>query len=103
MKALQPMINLPGPIWILSAATLVNRMGTMVVPFLTLYVIQVLGFSAKQAGVLVGTYGMGALIVSPVVGHLADRYGTLEIMVGSLLSSALVMFIFPFARSFAAL
>jgi len=98
----KPMFALPRPIWILSWCALVNRVGTMVMPFLALYVTKELGFSTEQAGVLVGVYGVGALIMSPITGHLCDRFGTLELMVASLLSGAAVMFCFPFAHSYPA-
>ena len=39
--------HLPRTIWLLSGATLVNRVGTMVLPFLTLYLTQSLGRYGK--------------------------------------------------------
>ena len=48
--------------WWLSAAMLVNRSGTMVMPFLTLYLTRpVIGFSLAKAGTVLGLYGLGAL------------------------------------------
>ena len=42
--------NLPAEAWIIFATTLVNRAGTMVLPFLVLYLTQELGHPAGQAG-----------------------------------------------------
>ena len=42
--------NLPAEAWIIFATTLVNRAGTMVLPFLVLYLTQDLGHPAGQAG-----------------------------------------------------
>ncbi len=96
----KPMFALPRPIWILAWCGFVNRVGTMVMPFLALYVTQELGLSTEQAGVLIAVYGVGALLMSPIIGTLCDRFGTLELMVASLLSGAAVMFCFPFAKSY---
>lgn len=72
----------------------------MVVPFLALYLTQSLGFTPKQAGFLIGIYGVGALLMSPVVGHLCDRFGTLHVMIASLISGGGVMLAFPLAKSY---
>ena len=54
--------NLPHEIWILFAATLVNRAGTMVLPFLVLYITQTLGISPGRAALALTVYGIAALI-----------------------------------------
>ena len=41
--------RLPRAAWVLSAVTLVNRAGTMVLPFLVLYLPEGLGFDADDA------------------------------------------------------
>jgi len=45
--------------WLLSLVMLVNRSGTMVLPFMTIYLTGI-GFSLFQAGVVVGVFGAGA-------------------------------------------
>jgi MFS family permease len=92
--------QLPREIWILSLAVLINRAGTMVLPFLVLYVTRGLHYSATTGGLVVALYGAGALITAPLSGWLTDRYGTVLIMRSSLFLSALVLFVFPFADSF---
>ena len=52
---------LPPKVWIHFAATLVNRMGTMVVPFLVLYLTKELGFTAGHAGLMLSVYGASSL------------------------------------------
>ena len=37
-------------IWALAILTFINRLGTMVLPFLTVYLTTILGFSLKEAG-----------------------------------------------------
>ncbi|MFN0151205.1 MAG: MDR family MFS transporter [bacterium] len=91
--------GLPRGVWILFAVTLVNRMGTMVLPFLVLYLTRDVGFSAARAGLVLAVYGIGALCAAPLAGRLCDRYGAPRVMTLSLVSGAVVFFLFPFAHS----
>ena len=43
----------------MSIGLLINRAGTMVLPFLSLYFTVELGFSKPQAGLLLALYGVG--------------------------------------------
>jgi MFS family permease len=95
--------QLPREIWILFAATLVNRCGTMVLPFLVLYLTRELKISASHAALALTVYGIAALLTMPVSGWLTDRFGSLSVMRGSLLLSGIVLFLFPLAHHFAAI
>ncbi len=95
--------NLPRGIWILCAATLVNRAGTMVLPFLVLYLTRTLGISPARAALALTVYGLAALLTNPIAGRLTDRIGPLAVMKGSLFLSGLVLFLFPLAHSFPAI
>jgi len=95
--------QLPREIWILFAATLVNRCGTMVLPFLVLYLTRELEISASHAALALTVYGIAALLTMPVSGWLTDRFGSLFVMRGSLLLSGIVLFLFPLAHHFAAI
>ncbi|MBC8029231.1 MAG: MFS transporter [Pyrinomonadaceae bacterium] len=90
---------LPREVWILCLATLVNRAGTMVLPFLTLYLTVERRFSAATAGLALTIYGIAAIVIAPLSGRLSDRLGGLRIIKLSLFLSAVVLFIFPFAHS----
>lgn len=61
-------------IWLLSLVMLINRSGTMVLAFMTLYC-RHLGFSTKQAGLVVAIYGMGAVTGAFLGGKVSDRFG----------------------------
>jgi len=87
--------NLPHNMWVLFAATLINRSGTMVLPFFALYLTQKLNISESDAGFVLACYGIGALITAPFVGKLSDYIGALKVMKYSLLLTGLVMFIYP--------
>ena len=95
--------ELPREIWILFAATLVNRCGTMVLPFLVLYLTRVLAISISHAALALTVYGIAALLTMPVAGRLSDRLGSLFVMRCSLLLSGFVLFLFPLAHSFASI
>ncbi len=79
-------VGLPQPIWLLAISALVNRSGTMVLPFATLYLTKELGWTVSQAGLALSFYGVGAMIGSFSGGWLADR-----ISVGIVLVTSLVL------------
>ena len=91
--------GLPREVWILSGATLLNRMGTMALPFLALYLTQSLAFTPARAGEALLVYGLGALAAAPLGGHLSDRLGPLRVMRGALLLGGLFMAAITLARS----
>jgi predicted MFS family arabinose efflux permease len=92
--------RLPRPAWILALVTLVNRAGTMVLPFLVLYLTDDVGLAPDRAGLVLVVYGAGAIVAAPAAGWLSDRIGPLRLMKASLVLSGAVMFVFPFARTF---
>ena len=90
-------------IWILAGATLLNRAGTMALPFLALYATQGMGFGPARAGQAMLAYGAAALVAAPLGGHLSDRFGSLRVMRLSLALSALIMAFIPLATRWPAL
>src|SRR6204780_3275482 len=95
--------ELPREIWILFAATLVNRCGTMVLPFLVLYLTRVLAISISHAALALTVYGIAALLTMPLPGRVSGRLGSLFVMRCSLLLSGFVLFLFPLAHYFIAI
>ncbi len=87
--------GLPREVWALSAATLVNRMGTMALPFLALYLTRGLGHPPKAAALALGAYGVGSLIGTSYGGRLCDRIGAWRVMMGSLLLSGILLAALP--------
>jgi predicted MFS family arabinose efflux permease len=92
--------GLPHDMWALFITTLINRSGTMVIPFLTLYLTQDIGVSPAQAGTVLLVYGAGALFTSPFMGRLADRIGALKVMQYSLFGTALMFVIYSFTVNY---
>jgi len=72
------------PVWLLSIATLVNRSGTMVLPFLALYLNEELGFTPAEAGQTLALYGLGGMAASFLAGWLCDRFDPRRVMTWSL-------------------
>ncbi|HEV7785798.1 MAG TPA: MFS transporter [Thermoanaerobaculia bacterium] len=71
-------------VWLLSVASLVNRSGTMVMPFLTLYLVSKRGFTTTQAGEVLALYGVAAMAASYTGGWLCDRVSPVLVMKVSL-------------------
>jgi predicted MFS family arabinose efflux permease len=62
--------------WLLSIVMLVNRSGTMVIPFMTIYLTQPsMGYSIGQAGIVMGIFGLGAICGGWLGGRLTDKIG----------------------------
>lgn len=76
--------GLDRPVWLLALTTLVNRSGTMVLPFLILYLTQKQGFETTDAGKALGIYGLGGVLGSYLGGWLCDRVPPRHVMVGAL-------------------
>src|SRR6516165_3105965 len=92
--------DLPREVWLLSAATLVNRAGTMVLPFLVLYLTRTLGITPAHAALSLTVYGIAALITMPIAGRLTDVVGPIAVIKTSLFLSGVLLFLFPLAHSF---
>ena len=71
--------GLPRDVWLLSLVLLVNRCGTMVIPFLTLYLTSQLGMSEAAAGRMISVYGVGAVCGAYLSGRFSERIGPLRL------------------------
>ena len=79
-------------VWWLALITLINRAGTMVIPFLSLYLNKDLGFSLSNIGWILSVFGLGSVAGSWIGGKLADKFGFYRVMVFSLFATG-IMFI----------
>src|ERR1700710_307993 len=75
--------------WYLSIVMLINRSGTMVVPFMSIYCIQQLHFSILQAGVIMALFCVGSIAGAFAGGKLTDKFGFYDLQVGALLSGGI--------------
>ncbi|HTV57819.1 MAG TPA: MFS transporter [Verrucomicrobiae bacterium] len=92
--------GLPREMWVLVSATFVNRAGTMVLPFLVLYLTRTLHVSGGKAALALTTYGVAALMAMPAAGWLADHAGPLTVMRGSLFCTGALLLMYPLAQRF---
>src|SRR5206468_10063568 len=93
---------LPRPAWILFLGTFLNKFGAFVIPFLVLYMTRQ-GYTAAEAALAIGMYGVGHLIASALGGYLADRMGRRKTIALSMFSGALAMILLSQARSLPAI
>ncbi|MEZ5009668.1 MAG: MFS transporter [Chitinophagales bacterium] len=104
MKYLKKYINtfsgLRKQVWFLAFVTFVNRAGTMVIPFLVLYLSEDLDFTKPQVGWILTSFGLGSLIGSWLGGKLTDKIGYYPIMFVSLFTTGVGFIFLQYFRSF---
>jgi predicted MFS family arabinose efflux permease len=83
--------NLQRNVWILSIAMFINRSGSMVLLFTSLYLTRDLHFSLAEAGAVLSCYGIGSVCGSYLGGWLTDRKNYFDIMISSLLLSGAIL------------
>ncbi|MDB5009906.1 MAG: transporter [Mucilaginibacter sp.] len=86
--------------WYLCIVMLINRSGTMVVPFMSIYCIQQLHFSIVQAGTIMALFGVGSITGAFIGGKLTDRIGFYDLQVGALLIGGLLFLLLGYQRTF---
>ena len=86
-------------VWMLSVVMLINRSGSMVLPFLGVYMTDYLRFSLESAGLVLSFYGIGSVLGSWLGGYLTDKFGEYYIQSWSLFLSAPIFLIIPFFPS----
>jgi len=90
-------------VWYLSFITLINRAGTMVIPFLSLYLTKEKHYSLAQVGWIMSCFGLGSVLGSWIGGKLTDKIGYYKVMTGSLLLSSVLFVSLQYLDSFASL
>ena len=85
--------------WMLSIVMLINRSGSMVLPFLGVYMTEHLKFSLENTGIVLSFYGIGSVLGSWLGGFLTDKFGEYYIQSWSLFLSAPIFIIMPFFSS----
>jgi len=73
---------------------LVNRSGTMVLPFMSIYLTTPeMGYSIGQAGLVMGLFGLGAVAGGFFGGRITDRTGFYPVQVATLLGGGILFII----------
>ncbi len=92
--------DLPHDMWALFFTSLINRSGTMVIPFLALYLTQKIGVTPTEAGTALLVYGAAAFIAAPLTGKLSDKIGSLKVMKFALFGSGVLFFLYSFIQDY---
>lgn len=91
--------GLPADIWVMSGAMFVNRFGTMVLPFLALYLTESRGYSESQAGGMLSVYGIGSMIGSWMGGQLVRPIGPIRLQIALFILAVPAYLALPFLVS----
>ncbi len=87
-------------VWWLALITLINRAGTMVIPFLSLYLTKSLGFTLHQVGWIMTAFGLGSVAGSYIGGKLTDSIGSFKVMKVSLLLTGLLFVVLQYIDTY---
>jgi len=78
--------------WWLALVMFINRSGTMVIPFLTVYLTSK-GYTLAQAGYVMAAFGCGSILGGYLGGRLTDRFGYYYVQVFSLLLNGILLIV----------
>jgi len=87
-------------VWWLALITFINRAGTMVLPFMSLYLTQDLNLTLSQVGWIMTSFGVGSLVGTWIGGKLTDTIGFYKVMVRSLLTTGFLFMALQFLHTF---
>nr|WP_321222361.1 MFS transporter [uncultured Psychroserpens sp.] len=90
-------------IWWLALITLINRAGTMVIPFLSLYLKEDMNFTVSDVGWVMTAFGLGSVAGSWLGGKLTDKIGYYKVMARSLLATGFLFIALQYLNSFASI
>lgn len=78
----------------------VNRIGSLILPFITLYTTQDIGWTKVQAGVAVSCYGIGSLAGAYLGGWLTDKIGYYRVIFYSLILAGAAYFVLQYLTGY---
>lgn len=90
--------GLPPTYWFLWIGTLINRLGSFVIPFLTLYLTEQRAIPVSQAALMVSLFGAGSFVAQLSGGELTDRLGRRPVMLMSFFITPIAMLALGLAR-----
>src|SRR5215471_4612143 len=86
-------LGLSGAMWWLALVMFVNRAGTMVLPFMTVYLRDQMHYTIAQAGFEIAFFGTGAILGNYVGGKLTDKIGYYQVQFWSLFLNGVLFII----------
>jgi predicted MFS family arabinose efflux permease len=87
-------------VWWLSLITLINRAGTMVIPFLSLYLNKSLHISIPNIGWIMTFFGLGSVVGTWIGGKLTDKIGYYKVMFVSLVLTGAFFVLLQYVTTF---
>ncbi len=87
-------------VWWLAFITFINRSGTMVIPFLSLYLTESLHYTLENVGWIMSAFGVGSVLGSWMGGKLTDKYGFYPVMYLSLALTGILFIGLQFIEEF---
>jgi len=87
--------------WLLSWIMLINRSGTMVIPFMTLYLTgKDMNRTLSEAGTVMGLFGLGSIFGAFVGGKLSDKIGFYKVQIITLLCGGILFIVLGQVKSY---
>jgi len=87
--------------WLLSTIMLVNRSGTMVIPFMTLYLTdKSMGRTLSEAGIVVSLFGLGSVIGAYFGGRISDKIGFYKVQLFTLFVGGILFMVLGQIKSY---
>lgn len=93
-------LGLASSTWWLALVMFVNRAGTMVMPFMTVYLRDQMHYSIAQAGLEIGVFGIGAILGTFVGGKLTDTTGFYQVQFWSLFLNGILFIVLSWMHTF---
>jgi len=93
-------LGLSAPMWWLALVMFVNRAGTMVLPFMTVYLRDDKHYSIATAGWEIAFFGGGAILGNFIGGKLTDRIGFYHIQFWSLFFNGILFIVLGWMQTF---
>ena len=89
--------------WWLSLVMLINRSGTMVVPFMTMYMTQYIGVGIGKAAFVMSIFGAGAIVGALAGGSITDKIGYYYVQLFTLLGGGILFIVLGMMKSYTAI
>jgi len=93
-------MGLSAATWWLSLVMFVNRAGTMVLPFLTVYLREEMNYSITAAALEVAFFGTGAILGNFIGGRLTDKIGFYPVQFWSLFVNGMLFILLGQLQTF---
>lgn len=92
--------GLPKQVWLFFVMVLINRLGAMVVPFLSKYLYEDLKFDYLDIGTIMVFYGIGSFLGTFLGGELTKYFSNFRLMIFSMFFNGVIIFCMQYVKSF---